>query len=261
MANKTEDSYAKVFEKIADRMNGRQPRSFMSDYELAARNAVQARFPDVQLKGCLFHLGQSVYRYVSKKGYVSFYNQVDSEFRKLIRSLIALSLLPLNTVEEGFQELTSRISDLPPAERDAAFAVFAYFETTYVSRFNRQGPMPPRFPMDTWNSHEAVVNDLPRTNNALEGFHHAFKSNFANSKPNLSKVLVALQEEEVRAQARLRPHLLDPSQEILAFRRKKTYSDNDRHIKALVDLFDLLQPHERDFIHHLFALQYRLGSF
>ncbi|KAK0417728.1 hypothetical protein QR680_013173 [Steinernema hermaphroditum] len=155
MANKTVGSYAKVFEQIADRMNGRQPCSFMSDYEMAARNAVQARFPNVQLKGCLFHLGQSVYRYVSKKGYVNFYNQVDSEFRKLIRSLVALSLLPLDTVEEGFQELTSRIPNLPPAERDAAFTVFAYFATTYISRFNRQGPVPPRFPMDTWNSYEA----------------------------------------------------------------------------------------------------------
>ena len=34
--------------------------TFMADFEPAAINAFQAKFPDAQISGCYFHLGQKI---------------------------------------------------------------------------------------------------------------------------------------------------------------------------------------------------------
>uniref|UniRef100_A0A1I7Z0Y5 MULE domain-containing protein n=1 Tax=Steinernema glaseri TaxID=37863 RepID=A0A1I7Z0Y5_9BILA len=260
LPNKTEGTYIRIFRKLAQVLGTSAPLTFMSDYELAARNAVELCFPGVILKGCLFHLAQSIHRNVSQRGYLNFYNQPNSEFRVIIRCLSALSLLPENMVEEGFNSLFALIGGLPVQQSNAAYVMFDYFASNYISKVNGSQIEPATFPIATWNSHQSVVRNLPRTNNALEGFHSAFRSNFSSVHPCLSKVIVALQNEEKHSQTRLRARLLDPRAPILAYKRKPKYVDNDRHIRDLVQDFDAAAPAQRNLITHLRALQYRLGS-
>ena len=44
------------------------PSVVMSDFELASMNAARNHFPNVRIKGCLFHFYQNIWRHVMEKG-------------------------------------------------------------------------------------------------------------------------------------------------------------------------------------------------
>lgn len=68
MTSKSEECNIKMLEGLCDfaQENGidLQPNLVITDFELAAINAVSRVFPEVVQKGCLFHLGQSIWRRV-----------------------------------------------------------------------------------------------------------------------------------------------------------------------------------------------------
>ena len=49
-----------------------------------------------------------------------------------------------------------------------------YFQKTYVGQMVNGREIPGIFPYQLWNMHERVKNNLPRTNNSLEGWHNGF---------------------------------------------------------------------------------------
>lgn len=69
LQNKQEVSYKKIYEVIIAKatehnINVRHPVSIMTDFELAIINATKEFFTADKVRCCLFHLGQSVYRYI-----------------------------------------------------------------------------------------------------------------------------------------------------------------------------------------------------
>ena len=76
-----------------------------------------------------------------------------------------------------------------------------------------------------------VHEDLPRTNNAVEGFHSALHSSITCKHPNIRKLIAALKKE------------LQQTKIIHANRgdapvRKKIYKSIDRQLKTLVNTYD-----------------------
>ena len=61
----------------------------------------------------------------------------------------------------------------------------------------------PPFPIEFWNVRERVLNDLPRANNAVEGFHNALQSSITSTHPNLWKLCIALKKEEGLSQTKI----------------------------------------------------------
>lgn len=51
--------------------------------------------------------------------------------------------------------------------------VLDYFDKVWMGRHGLKEPL---FPHIMWNYHSAVVGNLPRTNNAVEGWHSGFNS-------------------------------------------------------------------------------------
>ena len=50
--------------------------------------------------------------------------------------------------------------------------VIDYFEDTYIGRLRPGGHRrAPLFDLALWNMYEQTIGDLPRTNNAVEGWH------------------------------------------------------------------------------------------
>ena len=56
---------------------------------------------------------------------------------------------------------------------------------------------PPTFPIAVWNVNQRILQDLPRTNNAAEGFHSTIKRSAEGAHLNSWKLIKTLKEEEV----------------------------------------------------------------
>lgn len=57
---------------------------------------------------------------------------------------------------------------------------------------------PPLFEIQDYNSFDAVLQDGPRTNNAVEGWHFAFNKRFPKARLPLSQFIMRLKDEEER---------------------------------------------------------------
>ena len=75
----------------------------------------------------------------------------------------------------------------------------SYFEENYVGVIRGAGVNQrleaPKFAPEMWNVGSRVLADLPRSNNACEGFHNALRSSITASHPNIWRLLVALKQE------------------------------------------------------------------
>ena len=90
----------------------------------------------------------------------------------------ALSFVPVQDVIIAFDELCNHcgIDEQP---------VLDYFETNYIGEQRRGRRLPPLFPHELWNMHNRVLNELPRTNNNLEGWHTRFSTMFRQTHPSI----------------------------------------------------------------------------
>ena len=72
MTMKNEELYEKLFQELDEMAEDHElklkPDFIVTDFEKDSNNAVKSKFPSAQSKGCLFHLGQSVYRQTQAAG-------------------------------------------------------------------------------------------------------------------------------------------------------------------------------------------------
>lgn len=249
-------------------------------YSIGAKSAFVEEFgEEVTTRHCLFHLAQSVVRRVKREGLAVRYGQ-DAVFKRAIRSLVALAFLRPEEVLPAFATLDER-------KPDGAEPIYEYFQRsfssffdgvfafrTYVVRLVNGVQHAPPFAPVTWNAHDATIANLQRSNNAVEGWHSAFKKRFTGHHSPFSRLklfsrlnsklfyrfILAMKEEVEYQKNRLRPYQIDPTRGI-AEKRLKKYVRNDEAIRALVQRYDAVeQKTDQNLIDHLGALQYRLAD-
>ena len=178
LPDNTAATYERLFRSVLQNKPELNPATVMTDFEAAARQAVSRVFPNAQIHGCLFHLGQSVWRRIQNDGLQQLYSE-DTDFALHLRLLTALAFVPVADVETAFDFVASNF----PAE---AASVLDYFEDVYICQPTRRGKRRAvLFPPNSWNIHDCVVNDLPRTNNSVEDWHQAFQRSIGCHHPNL----------------------------------------------------------------------------
>jgi hypothetical protein len=68
MKRRREKDYLAVFNALKNAANSfgfdLTPKTVMIDFEKAASNAFEKTFPDILVKGCLWHFGRSIFKYV-----------------------------------------------------------------------------------------------------------------------------------------------------------------------------------------------------
>ena len=85
----------------------------------------------------------------------------------LIKMFIALAFVPIALLPDAFNSLVDSLDD----EQDQHLAAFLiYFQTT--------------FPTVLWNVNGRVIDNLPRTNNSVEGRHNAFNTRVGIKHPS-----------------------------------------------------------------------------
>jgi len=198
LKDKAEHTYTRVFEKIKE-LNPLNPLSIMSDFEKATHNAIERVFPGARLVGCLFHLGQCLWRKVQELGLAQQYQDND-EIRMAVKMMLALSFVPSNDVVVSFEEFVE-------AGPDEITSLVDYWEDTYIGRRRRNRRANPRFAVDLWNVHDRINDNLPRTNNSVEAWHRAFQQTVDCNHPSVFKLINHFRLEQDHVEIEIERHL------------------------------------------------------
>jgi hypothetical protein len=84
----------------------------MIDLELTAMNSARQAFPNIVIKGGLFHLNQSLWKKLQELGLASQYMNTGSlSIRKSIYSFMALAFIPENEIIAIFEVICSTASN------------------------------------------------------------------------------------------------------------------------------------------------------
>jgi len=182
------------------------PKRIICDFESAVINAVAAVLgPHVTVQGCFYHLCQSTWRKLQDLGLATEYKN-NEILRHFCGMLDGLALLPIADVAAGMEFLRRDMPDVPRLDE-----LLEYFDTTYVTgtarSINRQNlrpilrlrRIPPLFPPEKWNVHEATLAGGIRTNNECEGWNNGFRQLVGHSKPSIWVAIEALQMDEALA--------------------------------------------------------------
>ena len=195
-----------------------QPQTVITDFEQAAINA----FTNVlspEIHGCHFHFGQCIWRKVQEYGYSVRYN-TEPDYAMHIRMLVALAYVPNHDKVRVYEELIE-LESFPEVD-----LLLNYFEDTFIGRRRRGGAL---FPYDIWDCYQAVTDETPRTNNAVEGWHSAFARSVQIAHPTLPRLVVKLQKEQGINQLNVERMLAGEDPPL-----RKKYRDNDRRLRTVV---------------------------
>lgn len=176
LQTKNEATYLQMFQIVKGLVPSMAPQKILLDFEKACMNAAGQTFPEAEIKGCYFHLCQSLIRKVNAVGLKSeFESNIDTKLK--LKSLAALSFVPLEDVRDNFNSLAETFPD-----EERFNDVLTYFFSTYIQGAAGRSP---QFHPRIWNHYDAALDETPRTTNCCEGFHNALNSIFHCSHPSI----------------------------------------------------------------------------
>lgn len=80
LMNKSQTTYQRLFDMIKQLWPAFSPTSISVDFEKASINALQICFPEADVWGCFFHLGENLKKQLSNHGLKARYEN-DTDFR------------------------------------------------------------------------------------------------------------------------------------------------------------------------------------
>ncbi|KAL3886733.1 hypothetical protein ACJMK2_026711 [Sinanodonta woodiana] len=213
--DKAEATYSRVLERIKELRSDLNPSSFITF------------FTNAHAVGCLFHLGQCIWRKVQELGLSQLYND-NEEFRMAVKMMLALSFVPVNDV-------VASIDDLMDASPEEIVPLADYFEDTYIGRRRRNRRANPRFAVEMWNVHDCVNENLPGTNNSVEAWHRAFQQTVDCHHPSIFILINHFRLEHDHVKIKMERHL---SGVIQPQASKNKYVQLNRRLQALLPTYD-----------------------
>ena len=176
LPDKSAETYRQLFRCLRDE-NGWMPISITVDFEASCYVALRNIFPDAEIKGCYFHFKQCLWRKVQELGLATLY-QHDEDIHIHIGMCAALSLIPVNRIDDGWISIQETTPLLAQLRRFYDYFVDQWLDSTM---FNRE----------MWN----VETEVHRTNNQLEGWNHKLNMRVGCVNPSFKKLIVVLKEE------------------------------------------------------------------
>ena len=108
----------------------------------------------------------------------------------------------------------------------------------------------PLFDLALWNMYDQTIEDLLRTNNAVECWHRRFQANVGAYHPNFWKCIDILKREQSLSHVNISQaragHQSEP--------QRRRYQDSNRRIKNIVKDY-----HNRDRLQHLRGLAHNIS--
>lgn len=192
--HRDKETYKKVLEQLSETMPGLKPSKLIVDFDLAFIYAFEEFFAECDIHGCYFHWTQCIWRKIQNLHMQQKY-QNDEDFSFQIKKLLALAFVKPEDVIKFYEELIE--SEYYVTNEDYLKPLLNYFETTWIRKKNRRGRCKaPIFPIELWNCFDSIIEDSPRTNNAVEGWHNGFSNKLNCSHTSLWKFLNSIQNEQ-----------------------------------------------------------------
>ena len=108
--------------------------------------------------------------------------------------ICALAFVTPNNIINAFDTLCQEIRNNLNTDADDFLECF---EDTYIGRFRQNEPRRiPLFPIDVWNMFNRTDQELPRTNNSIEGWHRSFQGHLSACHPNFWKFINIFKKEQ-----------------------------------------------------------------
>ena len=195
LPDKTQQTYTRFFQEISNRVQaiGNAPSTMLFDFEAAAINAFSGVFPGAYISGCFFHFSSNIWKRIQAFGLQERYKN-DAEFSLHLRMIAAVAFVPPNDTVAVFEELSDEIRNTYNADADQ---ILDYIEDSYTGRYRRNAPRrPPLFSIEMWNMYHRTDQEMPRTNNHIEGWHRRFQSLCAGWHPTFWKFIDMLKKEQ-----------------------------------------------------------------
>ena len=229
MNDKSTGSYVHLLMELKKLRPGLNPSTIMTDFEQAALLAFRNIFPNVVQQGCLFHLGQCIWRRIQQTADVQSRYKTDVDFALSLRQLIALAFVPPVDVISVFDELMDSTFFID--NFDDIRDLVNYFEDTWIGRPGRRGGRTtPIYSIPLWNVYQQALEDLPKTNNYVEGWHRGFSQLLGAYHPTVWKFINGLKKEQSFNELKIEQFLSgQPAQP-----SKKKYKEVALRIKAIV---------------------------
>ena len=161
------------------------PATIIVDIELAVHNVVRTLFPASSLKGCLFHVGQALWRKLQELGLSAKYGKEDNGISKWFRLFIGTAFVPPPQAMTAYQLITSTYT--PDDRRCIKFN--DYFMNTWLSG---------DYPIAMWNQFRS---DVPRTNKSCEGYNSRLAKRALQLHLNIYAVIRLFQAEQINKEA------------------------------------------------------------
>ena len=89
--------------------------------------------------------------------------------------------------------------------------------------------------MQLWNVYERVIQDLPRSNNAVEGWHHAFNNRVSIKHPSITKLAKCILREQSRFEIDIERLRAGEQPK----KKKKVYVNLDARLKRIALSYDV----------------------
>ncbi|CAF3105054.1 unnamed protein product [Rotaria sp. Silwood2] len=230
LIGKDTNDYNNFFQQLLLKYD-HEPEPILVDFESATLKSTKSFFPDAiqivnflykilcQRKitfainiGCLFHFGQCLWREMESLGLQNKYTD-DDKFRMNVKKLMALAFVPVPDVLKAY---SSMINDF----NDENYSLVDYFKLVWVGKKKGKGlyhfrlmclmylivynanlgsqRSKPKYSLLLWIIYERVTQDLPRSNKAVEGWHHAFNSGVSIKHPSITKLAKCILREQSR---------------------------------------------------------------
>lgn len=133
MSRKTADAYFAIFNFIKKHLFDMQPAEIMTDYEENMRAVIKKYWPNVRIKGCLFHYKRAIQRKCKSLGMTKLFKR-NKNARKIKAMLMNLPLLPEHSITEGYKSIKSFATK---NRLSKSFAdLFSYFEGYWLKKVN-----------------------------------------------------------------------------------------------------------------------------
>ena len=179
MSRKSKRDYVAVLTVIKENL----PHDFkvqgaMIDFEVAVWTAIREVFPTIHIFGCSFHWGQAVWRKIQDLGLAIHYRK-NRMVRKFLRQLLCLPFLPAEHIPKMFRDF---VELLQPNHPEALHDLCEYIDGNWISSMI--------WPPSCWS----VFQHSIRTNNDVEGYHHALNQK-AGQNVNMYELMEILYKE------------------------------------------------------------------